>query len=209
MQKTMKNDVVLKAKADQNYVSLMLRGGRMTKVAGVAASYAPCLGRVRTALSTGAIVLSAAMALPTIAETQVADGCTINGGVVACAGNDTNGLFIEGDVLDVTVISGATVDDTATDQYPVRSAIKILGNVDGSVINNGTITSKGGPYSDADGVEVDEIFGDFTNSGKITATATGNSRVDTVETENILGSFENSGTITAMATADSRANTVD
>lgn len=66
------------------YLNVMLRGGRMTKVAGVAASFAPSLGVVGIALSTGVSSVALGAALTTTGA--MAGSCVLSGGVYECSG---------------------------------------------------------------------------------------------------------------------------
>jgi len=181
MQKTMKNDVALKAKADQNYVSLMLRGGRMTKVAGVTASYAPCLGRVRTALSTGAIVLGAAMALPSIAEAQVADTCATSGATVTCTGDLASGVSVSGPwsgamEVDPTTSTLVVENVTSTQIAPATDVdgISFFGEY-GALVLHADTTGSGGIHADGLGNGIDAFV---PTDGSLTITHAGDISVD-------------------------------
>ena len=82
--------------------SVLLRGGRLTRVAGVVASYAPALGRARPALltSVSALALGAAafLGLSTTEALSQASNCTDAGGTgtLTCSGNITTQVNLTG-----------------------------------------------------------------------------------------------------------------
>lgn len=181
MQKTTKTDVALKAKADQNYVSLMLRGGRMTKVAGVTASYAPCLGCVRTALATGAIVLGAAMALPSIVEAQAADGCAKSGATVTCTGDLASGVSVSGPLsgameVDPTTSTLVVENVTSTQIAPAIDVdgISFFGEY-GALVLHADTTGSGGIHADGLGNGIEAFV---PTDGSLTITHAGDISVD-------------------------------
>ena len=82
-----------------HHVYIHSRGGRMTKLAGVAASIAPSLGIDRAALSTGTIVLSVATALPSCGFSQVlpeSTQCEVEMDTVTCKGDLSAGIDVTG-----------------------------------------------------------------------------------------------------------------
>ena len=99
--------------------SVLLRGGRLTRVAGVVASYAPALGRARPALltSVSALALSAAAflgfgAVGALAQTTTSK-CTdtSNTGTLTCSGQITvqENINGQGQPLRVSVDPNATI----------------------------------------------------------------------------------------------------
>ncbi|MGR3647633.1 MAG: hypothetical protein ACU0BJ_04260, partial [Shimia sp.] len=195
MCKTIKGDVAVSSGTGKYDFSSILRGGRMTKVAGAIASSAPCRSGTRPTLSACAIVFTAAMSLPSLGKAQATTGCFVNStAAVTCAGQDTNGFFAQNDVSSVTVDSGVRVDDSATggtgaDGDPEigedDSVIKIDGDVDGDVTNNGSVAATGLNVS---AIKVEDINGQFMNNGRL-------SGQQTVETGDIYGGFVNRGAI--------------
>lgn len=84
-------------KTDENRRSLLLRGGRMTKWKGIAASYAPSMGLASSAsaIALGAAFLFAPAAIPGTGSAWAA--CTNTGGSNwSCSGVNTTPLAIEG-----------------------------------------------------------------------------------------------------------------
>ncbi|MEM7597009.1 MAG: hypothetical protein AAF382_04870, partial [Pseudomonadota bacterium] len=71
--------------ARPEYLNIMLRGGRMTKVAGVAASFAPTLGTVGTTLSLGASSIALGTAL-SVSGAHAGNCGALGGGAYVCIG---------------------------------------------------------------------------------------------------------------------------
>ena len=69
---------------------ILLRGGRLTKVAGIVASYAPALGRMRPALLSGASVAGL------VAGAFL--GLTASNALAACTGQDTAQVVCSGEI---------------------------------------------------------------------------------------------------------------
>jgi hypothetical protein len=237
MWKTIKGDVALSSGTGQYDFSSILRGGRMTKVAGAIVSPAPCSSGTRPTLSACAIVFTAAMSLPSLGKAQATTGCFVNStAAVTCAGQDTNGFFAPNDVSSVTVDSGVRVDDLATggtgaDGDPSLSrlsVVKIDGNVDGDVTNNGNVAAtelnvsaikvedingqfmNNGRLSGQQTVETDDIYGGFVNRGAIYGTGEvedeEGSFTEAVDVGDVTNGFANSGTIEALVTVDPTAD---
>lgn len=99
MRKIKRRDAALGVHPQKHYLTFMMRGGRMTKMAGVAASFAPSLGMVSTALSTGAVVVGSAIATPSAVQAQVVPGdpqCVVSGTTVTCTGDLSDGIEVDG-----------------------------------------------------------------------------------------------------------------
>ncbi|MEL7281059.1 MAG: hypothetical protein AAGK79_11930, partial [Pseudomonadota bacterium] len=85
IRKIKRRDALLGQQARPEYLNIMLRGGRMTKVAGVAASFAPTLGTVGATLSLGASSIALGTALSV--SGAFAGNCgALGGGAYVCIG---------------------------------------------------------------------------------------------------------------------------
>ncbi|MEO0893695.1 MAG: hypothetical protein AAFY35_13935, partial [Pseudomonadota bacterium] len=85
LRKIKRRNTGLVEQARPEYLNIMLRGGRMTKVAGVAASFAPTLGTVGATLSLGASSIALGTALSV--SGAFAGNCgSLGGGAYVCIG---------------------------------------------------------------------------------------------------------------------------
>ncbi|MEO0893043.1 MAG: autotransporter outer membrane beta-barrel domain-containing protein [Pseudomonadota bacterium] len=96
-----------------HYTALTLRGGRMTKVAGVAASFAPLMGQL--ALSVSAVAMGAALT----SSGAHAGSCALIAGVYTCSGPadpvlDVTQSFTNPTGVSVVTEPGFGIDTTGT-----------------------------------------------------------------------------------------------
>ena len=80
----------------------LLRGGRLTKVAGAVASYAPSVGRSAPLAGTSALALGIGFggaALTALTAGQALAQCTDTGTVNYCTGTISNGISTDGDIV--------------------------------------------------------------------------------------------------------------
>ncbi|MEM7596796.1 MAG: hypothetical protein AAF382_03800, partial [Pseudomonadota bacterium] len=116
LRKIKRRDVVLSEQARPEYLNIMLRGGRMTKVAGVAASFAPTLGTVGSTLTLGASSIALGTALSV--SGAFAGNCgALGGGAYVCIGPANNAVdvtqsFIVPGDLNVALADGFGIDTT-------------------------------------------------------------------------------------------------
>ncbi|MEM7597020.1 MAG: autotransporter outer membrane beta-barrel domain-containing protein [Pseudomonadota bacterium] len=135
------------------YLNIMVRGGRMTKLAGVAASFAPSLGTIGTALMTGASAIALGSAL-SVTGAQ-AGSCVAGGGTYTCSGpadaladvtqtltpvGPLNVVTEPGFGIDTSVSGGNAFNlgsaNTTSIYFDDTNISPITGAVDGIYVNN-------------------------------------------------------------------------
>ena len=120
LRKIKRRNTGLVEQARPEYLNIMLRGGRMTKVAGRAASFAPSLG---PSLGPSLCVLMTSVASIALGSAMtvtgaVAGSCTGASGVYSCAGPlspvDTTQTITNAAGVTVTTDPGFGIDTTGT-----------------------------------------------------------------------------------------------
>jgi hypothetical protein len=133
---------------------------------------------VRTArllVLSATIVASAFSAVALMAVSPAHAQCVQTGSNVLCDANDTNGFGFTGsppdaDITDFTINDGVIVDDSAVSGLGPLRGIVDVGNVSGTILNNGAIRNLN---READGVNADGILNLLINRGTINAAARG------------------------------------
>ena len=124
---------------------------------------------------SAAFVASASYVLSLVALSTAQAQCAQTGNNVLCDANDTDGFGFTGvpnnaDITNFTVNDGVIVDDSAVGGLgPLRGIIDV-GNVTGTILNNGEIRNVN---READGVNADGTLNLLINRGTINAAARG------------------------------------
>ncbi|MEM7598916.1 MAG: hypothetical protein AAF382_14575, partial [Pseudomonadota bacterium] len=159
LRKIKRRDAVLGQQARPEYLNIMLRGGRMTKVAGVAASFAPTLGSVGSTLSLGASSIALGTALSV--SGAFAGNCgSIGGGAYVCIGPANPGVDVQQTFNIAGPLNVAMADGFGIDVVGGGNAFDLGGNPAGTSVmltdiygaditggNNGIIVGNGNPAS--------------------------------------------------------------
>ncbi|MEM8696684.1 MAG: autotransporter outer membrane beta-barrel domain-containing protein [Pseudomonadota bacterium] len=114
------------------FSTITLRGGRMIKWKGRAASLSPMLGQLATTVSSAALATAAVVAAPALlfAASPAHAACTpLGGGAFDCTTSETTQqtLTATGVILDVDVDQTITFD-TTTSGFPFGNAFVLLGD---------------------------------------------------------------------------------